>query len=134
MTARWGLWGGLVVFLVLLALPAPGGMPLAAWRTCAIVLLMATWWMTQALPLTATALLPFILFPLFGIVHQALTDVAERRRSPTWQITIALIAATIGVRSSHGRRGGGSGGASPVGRRVLRVLDTRIFGVAAHAL
>ncbi|HVM38668.1 MAG TPA: anion permease, partial [Sphingomicrobium sp.] len=59
MTARWGLWGGLVAFLVLLALPAPAGMPLAAWRTTALVVLMASWWMTQALPLTATALVPF---------------------------------------------------------------------------
>ena len=67
-TARWGLLGGLVAFVVLLVLPAPADMPLAAWRTTALVVLMATWWMTQALPLTATALLPFVTFPLFGIM------------------------------------------------------------------
>ncbi len=31
-------------------------------------LLMAFWWMTSALPLAATSLLPLILFPLFGIL------------------------------------------------------------------
>jgi sodium-dependent dicarboxylate transporter 2/3/5 len=36
--------------------------------TFAIALLMAVWWITEALPLAATALLPVALFPLFGIV------------------------------------------------------------------
>jgi sodium-dependent dicarboxylate transporter 2/3/5 len=60
MTQRWGLWGGLASFaLLLLLLPAPEGMPVTAWRVVALAGLMAVWWMTQALPLTATALLPF---------------------------------------------------------------------------
>ena len=46
MTARWGLWGGLAAFVVMLMLPAPADMPLPAWRTTALVVLMATWWMT----------------------------------------------------------------------------------------
>jgi solute carrier family 13 (sodium-dependent dicarboxylate transporter), member 2/3/5 len=36
--------------------------------TFAIALLMAIWWITEAIPLAATALLPVALFPLFGIV------------------------------------------------------------------
>jgi len=36
--------------------------------TFAIALLMALWWITEAVPLAATALLPVALFPLFGIV------------------------------------------------------------------
>ena len=63
MTQRWGLWGGLALFVALLLLPAPAGMPLTAWRVVALAALMASWWMTQALPLTATALLPFLLLP-----------------------------------------------------------------------
>lgn len=34
--------------------------------TAAIAVLMATWWLTQAIPLAATALLPVLLFPLLG--------------------------------------------------------------------
>lgn len=34
----------------------------------AIALLMAIWWITEALPLAVTALLPVALFPLFGVV------------------------------------------------------------------
>jgi sodium-dependent dicarboxylate transporter 2/3/5 len=36
--------------------------------TFAIALLMALWWITEAVPLAATALLPVALFPLLGIV------------------------------------------------------------------
>ncbi len=36
--------------------------------TMAIALLMAIWWITEAIPLAATALIPVALFPLFGIV------------------------------------------------------------------
>jgi sodium-dependent dicarboxylate transporter 2/3/5 len=36
--------------------------------TLAIALLMAIWWITEAIPLAVTALLPVALFPLFGIV------------------------------------------------------------------
>ncbi len=34
----------------------------------AIGVLMAAWWMTEALPLSATALLPIVLFPVFGVL------------------------------------------------------------------
>jgi sodium-dependent dicarboxylate transporter 2/3/5 len=36
--------------------------------TISIGILMATWWITEALPLPATSLLPIALFPLFGVV------------------------------------------------------------------
>jgi sodium-dependent dicarboxylate transporter 2/3/5 len=36
--------------------------------TLAIAILMAIWWVTEAIPLAVTALLPVVLFPLFGVV------------------------------------------------------------------
>ncbi len=36
--------------------------------TLAIAILMAIWWVTEAIPLAATALLPVVLFPVFGVV------------------------------------------------------------------
>ena len=95
MAERVGLWGGLAAFVVMLLLPAPGDMPLAAWRTCAIVVLMATWWMSQALPLTATALLPFLAFPMFGIMTA--TDTAGAYYSPILFLVLggAMIALAI---------------------------------------
>lgn len=63
-----GLFGGLLAAGAMLVLPPPAGMDVAAWRVAALMLLMAVWWMTEALPLTATALLPFVLVPLFGVM------------------------------------------------------------------
>ena len=38
-------------------------------RMAAVAILMATWWITDAIPLFATALLPLILYPLLGIAR-----------------------------------------------------------------
>ena len=66
---RWfGLIGGLLTFIVMLLLPAPAGMELTAWHVAALTVLMAIWWMTEALPLTVTALLPFLTVPAFGVM------------------------------------------------------------------
>ncbi|HEX6643126.1 MAG TPA: DASS family sodium-coupled anion symporter [Gemmatimonadales bacterium] len=68
MTSRSaGLVLGPLLFAAALLLPAPAGMPPAAWRTAAVAMLLAVWWMTEALPLGATSLLPIILLPLLGI-------------------------------------------------------------------
>ena len=62
-----GLLLGPALFAAVLLMPAPVGMPPAAWRTTALALLLAVWWMTEALPLGATSLLPIVLAPLLGI-------------------------------------------------------------------
>lgn len=67
-TRLFGLIGGLLTFIVMLALPAPAGMETTAWRVAALTVLMAIWWMTEALPLTVTALLPFLTVPAFGVM------------------------------------------------------------------
>lgn len=68
---RLGLGLGAAAFLGLLALPAPEGLGVDAWRTAAVALLMAVWWMTEAIPIPATALLPLGLFPLLGVLSPA---------------------------------------------------------------
>jgi sodium-dependent dicarboxylate transporter 2/3/5 len=67
LAARIGLVAGPVLaVLVFFLLPAEGLSPAA--RACGgVATLMAVWWMTEALPLEATALLPLILLPLTGV-------------------------------------------------------------------
>lgn len=118
MTARWGLWGGLLLFVIMMVAPAPEGMPVPAWRAAAVIALMATWWMTQALPLTGTALVPFLAFPLFGIMNA--TDTAASYYSPILFLVLggAIIALAIERTGLHRRlalaiisRGGSTPGA-----------------------
>jgi solute carrier family 13 (sodium-dependent dicarboxylate transporter), member 2/3/5 len=58
---------GLVLFFIMLFLPAPEGLSQAGWMVAAVGVLMATWWGTEALPVPVTALLPLALFPLLGV-------------------------------------------------------------------
>src|SRR5210317_1244650 len=62
-----GFWLGIVSFLFLMVLPVDGE-NLPASRMAAVALLMAIWWVSDCIPLFATALLPLVLFPLLGIM------------------------------------------------------------------
>jgi sodium-dependent dicarboxylate transporter 2/3/5 len=64
--ARLGLLAGpLLALAAWLALPKELGDPA---RACGgVAVLMAAWWMTEAIPLEATALLPLVLLPLTGV-------------------------------------------------------------------
>ena len=58
---------GPLACVALLLMPPAEGLSLVAWRTLAVAVLMAVFWMTEAIPIPATALLPLALFPLLGI-------------------------------------------------------------------
>jgi sodium-dependent dicarboxylate transporter 2/3/5 len=67
---RIGRWVGLVlgpaIALGLQALAPPEGLSPEAWRVVSLVALMVVWWVTEAIPIAATALLPLAALPLIG--------------------------------------------------------------------
>lgn len=63
-----------------LVLPTPEGIAPAAWRAAVIGVVMALLWMTEALPLAATALIPIAAFPLGGVA--SIDDVARAYANP----------------------------------------------------
>ena len=63
---RIGLFLGPFAFLMILLLFHPKGLNDAANAVLASAIWVAIWWITEALPIAVTALLPIILFPLTG--------------------------------------------------------------------
>ncbi len=55
------------LFLVILLLPQMEALSVAGQRTLAVAVWMIVWWITEAVDLAVTALLPIVLFPLLGI-------------------------------------------------------------------
>jgi len=47
--------------------PVPEGLSVEAWKVLGIALCMAFWWLTEALPVPVTALMPLIAFPILGV-------------------------------------------------------------------
>lgn len=70
---------GPTVFVVMLLLPPPGDLEPAAWRVAAAAMLLAICWLSEALPVAATALLPLALFPLLDVapIQQAAAPYAN---------------------------------------------------------
>ncbi|MEM9327973.1 MAG: SLC13 family permease [Bacteroidota bacterium] len=57
---------GPIVFIVLQLLGKPAGMEAEAYHVLTATAWIAIWWITEAIPIAVTALLPIILFPLTG--------------------------------------------------------------------
>ena len=63
-----GRWIGPVLACILaVILKTQSDMPDPALATACTVVLMAVWWITEAIPLAATAMLPLALFPILGV-------------------------------------------------------------------
>ena len=70
---RIGFWLGPLTFFLLYWGPSWGTMPPMAQATLAATLWVAIWWITEAIPLAATSLLPLLLLPLTGVLSASQT-------------------------------------------------------------
>ncbi|MCK0127499.1 DASS family sodium-coupled anion symporter [Erythrobacter sp. F6033] len=104
MTAqRIGLFLGPLIFAMTVLTAPPAGMPAGAWLVAGLVVWMATWWMTEAIPLTGTALLPFVILPFSGV--SSARDVASTYYSPILFLLLggAFLALAIERTGLHKR-------------------------------
>jgi sodium-dependent dicarboxylate transporter 2/3/5 len=62
-----GWFFGPALFVFMLSMPAPEGLPDSGWATAAVGCLMAVLWITEAIPIPVTSLLPLLLFPVLNI-------------------------------------------------------------------
>ncbi len=68
-TRRAGLILGAAAFLVMRVVPGPASLEPAGWATASVTILMAVWWLTEAVPIPVTALIPLALFPTLGLTN-----------------------------------------------------------------
>ncbi len=100
---RIGLVIGILALLAGIFAPLPAGMERGAGIVAGLVVLMAAWWMTEALPLTATALMPFLVLPFAGVMDAKTT--ASAYYSPILFLLLggAFIALAIERTGLHKR-------------------------------
>ena len=69
-----GLILGPLLFFLILFFLSPESMPKEATAVLASTVWIATWWISEAIPIPVTSLLPIVLFPLTGAVEGAVTS------------------------------------------------------------
>ncbi|MCL6218673.1 SLC13 family permease [Zunongwangia pacifica] len=67
------LTAGPLIFVIFQFLQPPADMSPQAFNVLAVTIWMAIWWVTEVIPIAATALLPIVLFPLSGALDIGLT-------------------------------------------------------------
>ena len=70
--SMFGLFFGIFTFSIFLFFDPPKGMSNAAWLTAGVALLMTIWWVTEAIPIYLTGIVPLILFPVLNIFDMKL--------------------------------------------------------------
>jgi sodium-dependent dicarboxylate transporter 2/3/5 len=100
---RIGLFLGPLALAMTVLIAPPAGMPAGAWLVAGLVVWMAVWWMTEAVPLSVTALLPFVVLPLAGVANAE--AVASTYYSPILFLLLggAFIALAIERTGLHRR-------------------------------
>jgi sodium-dependent dicarboxylate transporter 2/3/5 len=93
MRSTVGVWLGPILFgIIYFFVDLDPGNPQVT-TMAAVAVLMATWWVTEAIPIPATALLPVALFPLLGLMKT--DDVAKEYMS--WLIFLFLGGFLIAI-------------------------------------
>ncbi len=90
-------------FLILLLAPAPETLSWEARGVGAAAVLMAVWWITEAIPIPATALLPIALFPFLGVMAASEVTLAYANHLIYLYLGGFLIAAAIERWNLHRR-------------------------------
>lgn len=98
-----GLLLGPLLFVFVYLLPQPADMPEHSLRVAAVALLMATYWITEAIPIPATALMPIVLFPLLDVMPTSKVTLAYGNHLIFLFMGGFLIAVTIEKWQLHRR-------------------------------
>ncbi len=112
------LVAGLLLLGATWLVPAPAGLSAEAWRVAGVGALMALWWVSEVIPLPATALVPLVLLPPLGLA--TIGDAAAPYANPVIFLFLGgfVIAAALSRCGLHRRIALGivvASGSSPAG-------------------
>lgn len=95
---RLGMILGPILFFIVLFYPTPDGMSESAKIVLAISVWMIVWWITEAIPVYATALLPIGLIPLMGILP--VKDIAAEYMHPIIVLLLGMFMIALAIEKS----------------------------------
>ena len=94
----FGLLASIAVGALVLLLPAPEGLTVAAWRMAALFAVALVLWATEAIPIAVTALLVLVLQPLLGIA--GLRPAFTAAMSPVFFFVLAMFCISTAFSTS----------------------------------
>lgn len=95
---KFGIIFGPALFFLIIFLPTPEGMSDIAKIVLAMAALMIVWWITEAIPTYATALLPLGLLPVLGVAP--IEDVAPEYMNPIVIMILGMFLIALAVEKS----------------------------------
>jgi solute carrier family 13 (sodium-dependent dicarboxylate transporter), member 2/3/5 len=93
-----GLIMGPLLFFILLVIPAPEGLPERGKIVAGITLWLVIWWITEAVSIYATSLLPLALFPITGVL--SLRAVGAEYMSPIIILLLGMFLVVLALEKS----------------------------------
>lgn len=95
---RMGMVLGPVLFFLIITMPTPEGMSDTAKAVLAISIWMIIWWITEAIPVYATALLPMGLIPILGILP--IKQIAAEYMHPIIVLLLGMFMIALAIEKS----------------------------------